>query len=301
MNKTILLTGAAGFTGQHFIRLANQAGYQCIALVHKKTDQAVDGLVDCQAVVADLTDKVALKQQLTDLTPDYVVHLAAVSFVAHGDAADIYRTNLIGTVNLLDCLIELGKPLKKVLIASSGNVYGNHSELPIHEELVPVPVNDYGVSKMAVELAASVRFVRLPIILVRPFNYTGVGQAEHFLIAKIVAAFKRKAPSIELGNLDVARDFSDVRDVVSTYLKLLESEAHSAVFNLCSGKAVSLLSVIEQLNTLAGYEIEVKVNQAFVRANEIKTLYGSNDKLSAVIGQQQQYQLSDTLRWMIQE
>ena len=295
--KTILLTGASGFTGQHLIKHANSLGYNIVALCHKEKEY-VKGC--SEIIVADLGDKPTLKRELARIKPDFVIHLAAISFVAHGNVKDIYSTNLIGTVNLLDCLIELSFPIQKVLIASSGNVYGNNSQLPISENMLPSPVNDYAVSKYAMELAVQLRFSELPIILVRPFNYTGYGQAEHFLIPKIVHAFKQNNKTIELGNLDVARDFSDVRDVVAAYTKLLESNVHSEVFNICTGKAISLLCVVEMLDVLAGYKIDVSVNPEFVRENEIKELYGNNQKLVDVIGEYQNYQFADTLQWMYQ-
>jgi nucleoside-diphosphate-sugar epimerase len=297
MNKKILLTGASGFTGRHFIELANSQGYECVALRHRSRDN----IAGCTAVVvADFADKGQLKAQIEAVRPNYVVHLAAISFVAHGDVSDIYSTNLLGTLNLLDCLIELALPIEKVLIASSGLVYGNNNQLPINESMAPAPVNDYSVSKYEMELAAYTRFDKLPLIIVRPFNYTGVGQAEHFLIPKIIAAFKRGDKKIELGNLDVARDFSDVRDVVVSYIRLLQSKASSDVFNVCTGQATSLLSVIERLNELANYQIQVNVNSDFVRSNEIKQLYGCPRKLQDVIGDYRQYQLADTLQWMYQ-
>jgi len=295
MSKKILLTGASGFTGRHFIHLANSLGYECIALCHKATDS----VMGCsRVIVANLTNKALLKEQLLHVKPDYVVHLAAISFVAHGDVADIYNTNLIGTVNLLDCLIELQLPIEKVLIASSGNVYGNNINLPINENMLPTPINDYGVSKYSMELAVQLRFDKLPIVMVRPFNYTGVGQAEHFLIPKIVQSFKRNDSCIELGNLDIARDFSDVRDVVNSYIKLLENDAKSSVFNICTGVATSLLDVITMLNKLSGYDIQVVVNPNFVRENEIKELYGNNKKLITTIDNYIEHDFNDTLTWM---
>jgi nucleoside-diphosphate-sugar epimerase len=302
MTKKLLLTGAAGFTGRHFITQANRLGYQCMALCHKEKDQLG---VSIPSEVVDLADKEQLRATIEAWAPDYVVHLASVSFVAHGDSTDIYRSNLLGTINLLDCLIELAIPVKKVLLASSGNVYGNYyglsDQLPITEAMQPFPVNDYGVSKYAMELAAELRFKQLPIIMVRPFNYTGLGQGQHFVIPKLVAAFKCRTSSLSLGNLDVSRDFSDVRDVVSAYLKLLESEACSATFNLCSGKATSLQTVIAYLGEQCGYHLDIQVNSAFVRDNEIKTLYGSNQKLVQLIGPYQQHQLNDTLDWMLED
>ncbi len=297
MSKKILLTGASGFTGRHFINLANELGYECIALCHQETSH-INGCSTC--IIADLTDKAKLKAKIGEIKPDYVVHLAAISFVEHGDSAEIYKTNLQGTINLLDVLIELNIKVKKVLIASSGNVYGNSTELPISESTCLSPVNDYAVSKVSMELAAKLRSDKLPIIIVRPFNYTGVGQAKHFLIPKIVNAFKNKKEDIELGNLDVSRDFSDVRDVVNAYMCLLKSTTKTGVFNISSGKSISLLDIIELLNNLSGYNIKVTVNPDFVRNNEIKELFGSNKQLVQEIGDFQNYSLIDTLSWMME-
>ena len=109
----------------------------------------------------------------------------------------------------------------------------------------PAPANDYAVSKLAMEYLAKTYSVRLPLIICRPFNYTGVGQAEAFLLPKIVAHVRKGATEIELGNLDVARDFSDVRDVSSIYARLIQTPAAvGATLNICSGKAYTLREVL---------------------------------------------------------
>lgn len=296
--KKVLITGAAGFTGRHFLKAASAMGYQCIAV----SQSGIRAIENAAAVIeCDLLDFEKLNRVLSTVKPDYVVHLAAISFVGHGSAEDIYRTNIVGTTNLLDATIKQCPDIQNVLVASSGNVYGNAINLPITENAVFNPENDYAVSKCAMELAVNIRFSCLPIVITRPFNYTGVGQAEHFLVPKIVKAYKAGQTQIELGNLDVSRDFSDVRDLVGAYLALLDSDCRSGVFNICSGASISLLSIIEKLNTLAGYNMEVKVNPEFVRTNEIKELYGSDDKLNKLIGEYRQYSFDDTLAWMYKE
>jgi nucleoside-diphosphate-sugar epimerase len=127
-------------------------------------------------------------------------------------------------------------------------------------------------------------FDKLPIIITRPFNYTGVGQAEHFLIPKIVKHFKEKKEEIELGNIHVSREFNDIADIVKMYQKLLTSNAKSLIVNLCSSKPVSLLEVIKQMENITKHKITIKINQKFVRKNELKILCGSTDKLFATIG-----------------
>jgi GDP-6-deoxy-D-talose 4-dehydrogenase len=141
---------------------------------------------------------------------------------------------------------------------------------------------------------------RLPIVLVRPFNYTGPGQAPHFLLPKIVDHFRRGAEKIELGNLDVARDFSDVRTVVAAYRRLIERAPAGETFNVCSGKAVSLEEVLALMADIAGYHIRVRVNPAFVRENEVERLRGSNAKLVETIGALNAIPLEQTLRWMFE-
>ena len=141
---------------------------------------------------------------------------------------------------------------------------------------------------------------RLPIVIVRPFNYTGVGQGEHFLLPKIVAHFRKGARSIELGNLAIARDFSDVRTVAYSYRRLLAAAPAGQVFNVCSGRSYSLGSVIDTMSDIAGYRIAVHVNPAYVRANDVLTLAGSNAGLAAAIGAVEPIPLAETLRWMYQ-
>jgi len=266
--RTVLVTGASGFTGRHMIAALKARGDHVIGLGSSKSP--ADVTIPC-----DLTDAAAVREAVLRAQPDHVIHLAALSFVGHGDAEAFYRVNVFGTLNLLDALGALDAPPGKVLIASSANVYGTPDIEVIDESVCPMPVNHYACSKLAMEHMARTWFERLPIIITRPFNYTGPGQDERFLIPKIVGHFRRGARAIELGNLDVSRDFSDVSDVVRAYLALLDSDARSLAVNVCSGHATSLREVIAMMNAIAGYAIEVRVNPAFVRANEIPRLAGN--------------------------
>jgi nucleoside-diphosphate-sugar epimerase len=138
----------------------------------------------------------------------------------------------------------------------------------------------------------------LPIVISRPFNYTGVGQSRSFLLPKLVDHFARRLAQVELGNIDVYRDFSDVRTVANAYARLLAAGDAGEVYNVCSGVTYSIQDILLLLADLAGYSIEVHVNPAFVRANEVKRLVGSNRKLSTAIGGLQPIPLADTLQWM---
>jgi nucleoside-diphosphate-sugar epimerase len=154
------------------------------------------------------------------------------------------------------------------------------------------------VSKLAMEHMVRTWSDRIPIVVTRPFNYTGVGQEPHFLVPKIVEHFTQHAPEIELGNLDVAREFSDVRMVALAYRRLIEEAPAGETINICSGEAYSLAEVLGIMSKIAGYEIKVKVNPAYTRYNEVKRLVGSTRKLKSVVGQMKSFPLQQTLAWM---
>lgn len=276
----VLVTGLEGFTGCYVKRELEKHGYDVIGLS------------------ADLTDLAAVRQDVQTVQPEAVIHLAAIAFVGHGDANAFYRVNLIGTRNLLEALAEQAANIECVLLASSANVYGNAVEGVLTETTPPNPTNDYAVSKLAMEYMAKLWCDQLPIVITRPFNYTGIGQSSSFLLPKIVDHFRRRAPVIELGNLDVARDFSDVRNVAATYRRLLEINPRGEVFNICSGQATALSEVLELMSEISGHRIEVKINPAYVRSNEVKLLVGSHNKLEQVMGAWEQTSLRETLEWM---
>jgi nucleoside-diphosphate-sugar epimerase len=278
----ILLTGAAGFTGLFFKQAAEAAGHMVWPLA------------------ANLTDKAAVAAEVAQAQPTAVVHLAAISFVGHADEAAFYNVNVLGTLNLLAALAALPVTPSKVLLASSANVYGNCDASPITEAQAPAPVNHYATSKLAMEHKALTYADRLPLVITRPFNYTGPGQAPQFMIPKLVSHFARRAERIELGNLHVEREFNDVRMVCAAYLGLLAHGEPGQAYNVCSGEPHTLQHVLATLQAITGHAIAVDVNPAFVRANEVHRLCGSPAKLHAVVGPLGNWALEDTLRWMLE-
>ncbi|MCC4614627.1 GDP-mannose 4,6-dehydratase [Xanthomonas campestris pv. asclepiadis] len=297
--KRVLISGASGFTGRYMTQQLKEQGCTVIG-VGTRSDAAGTGSTD-EFWPMDLRDAADVARAVAQAQADYVVHLAAVAFVGHGDADDFYRVNLLGTRNLLQALAASQHRPERVLIASSANVYGNATEGVIDESVTPAPANDYAVSKLAMEYVASLWRERLPLVIARPFNYTGVGQATNFLIPKIVSHFASRASSIELGNTEVWRDFGDVRSVVLAYRKLLQAPAaEGQTVNVCSGVANSLGDIIRICSKITGHDIDVQVNPAFVRQNEVRKLLGSNARLQKLIGDWQSLALEDTLRWMLE-
>ena len=291
----VLVTGLSGFTGAHLEAVLAVAGFEVHGTI--KAGEVADERYH----VADLDDLGALCEVVKRVRPTHVVHLAAISFVSHDDVQEIYRTNIVGTRNLLAALadrrVSLAAP-QSILIASSANIYGNAEVEWIDEDQPARPANDYAVSKIAMEHMAQLWSDRLPLTIVRPFNYTGVGQSKQFLIPKIVQAFVRRAPELEIGNIDVERDFSDVRDVVGAYVALL-GNAPPGTFNICSGRAISLRAILELCEELTGHALTLRVNPAFVRANEVKRLRGSNARLKQLLPEWAPRPIRETVRWMI--
>lgn len=283
--RRVWITGHGGFTGRHLSAALRDAGYEPVPAP------------DLPAF--DLRDPASIERELARAKPDYVIHLAAVTFVAHGRAADFYEVNTVGTANLLDALARRPTPPRKVLLASSANVYGNARVEPITEDTPPAPVNHYACSKLAMEHLAHTYFDRLPILLTRPFNYTGVGQPAHFLVPKLVSHYAQRLPAIRLGNLDVVRDFSDVRALAVAYVRLLDAALVGTAVNICSGTGWALQAILDRLAALSGHAPRIEVDPAFVRASEVKRLVGGSSKLIDAIGPLPHGDFGATLAWML--
>jgi len=240
-----------------------------------------------------------LNAAISVIQPQYVIHLAGVAFVGHGQPKAFYDINLVGTRNLLEALEPFAASLKCVLLASSANVYGNLQGGLLSESNPTNPANDYAVSKLAMEYMAKLWLPKIPVVIARPFNYTGVGQSDSFLIPKIVSHFVRKQSTIELGNMDVWREFNDVRDVVHAYRKLIEAAPIGQTVNVCSSNLVSLRDALALATELTGVSIEARVNPVFVRANEVLKLGGDTTLLKKFVPDWQPRPLRETLAWML--
>ncbi len=261
-----MVSGAAGFTGAHFCAMATAAGHVVVPLQ------------------ANLLEPEALKNEVQSAEFESVVHLAAISFAVHQDEAALYGVNTVGSMNLLRALSAKTATPTRIVLASSAAVYGASGAdgVPVAEETATAPNSHYGASKAAMEQLAHAMFPHLPIIIARPFNYTGAGQAGQFIIPKLVSHFASRAPTISLGNIHVAREFNDVRDVCSAYLGLLQFGEIGQCYNLCSGTPHALANVISTLTALTGHTLKIEVNPAFVRSNDPARLSGNPAKLHAL-------------------
>lgn len=297
----ILVTGLDGFAGPYVAAALRARGHEVAGLRHKAKG-ANPVSPDVQAwYTADLVDFSAVQALVDQCQPEAVVHLAAVSFVGHSNIDEIYINNIVGTRNLLEALSVRGLS-GRAIIVSSGNVYGNRTVGPLHETLSPDPRSDYALSKLACEHLAAMYADRVPTMVVRPFNYTGRGQSELFIIPKIIAHTRARAPEIEMGNVDVARDFSDVRFFAEAAVRLLECpEAGGLTVNICSGHAVKLTELLDLVAEISGHRMAIRTHPSFVRAQELESLWGDDRLLQRLIGPLSGPSLSETLNWMLRD
>ena len=293
MSKRVLITGSEGFTGRYVTDEFLRAGWEVWgAGLQPKPEQP-------QYLQIDLLKPETLQPIATKIQPDVVIHLAAMAFVAEDDANRFYQVNLIGTRNLLEALSAAKKPPECTIVASSANVYGNSTLEVLSEDSPTHPANDYAVSKLAMEYLAKTYMDRLGIVITRPFNYTGVGQSSRFLIPKIVEHFKARAPVIELGNIDVEREFSDVRDIAVYYLSLAKKPPLNEIVNLCSGSPVSLKQCLQITESVTGHQISVKNNPIFSRRSEVRRLAGDRRKLLSLTNRAALRSFAETVTWML--
>ena len=243
---------------------------------------------------------------IDQIRPDTVLHLAAQTFVPRSfdDPLETFEINFLGTYNLLAALKKIGFA-GRFLLVSTGDAYGSVAPelLPITEAQPPRPRNPYAVSKVAAEALCFQwnQTAGFETMIARPFNHVGPGQREDFVIsgfAKQIAAIKHGAQPavIEAGDLDVTRDFLDVRDVVRAYLLLLQDGHAGETYNICSGTERSIRSLLEKMLELAEVDAEIKINPAKFRPLEQRRVVGDASKLCRHTGWQPSYSIEQTLQ-----
>ena len=295
--KKLLVTGLNGFVGCHLqALLASMASGPWQLLASKPHD-----LLDCAS----------LDTWLQDDCPDAVIHLAGQTFVpeAFRDPQRTIEVNLLGTLNLLQALKRRGFS-GTFLYVSSGDVYGQvaESQLPIVEALAPQPRNPYAVSKVAAELLCQQWSYSESwrIVIARPFNHIGSGQGESFVIPSMARQLVRvrqglQSAQLEVGDVDVTRDFLDVRDVLQAYLALLEHGRSGEIYNVCSGGERRVRELIMQMADLAGVEVELVQDAARMRKAEQRRVVGCSEKLQKQTGWKPGISITNTLQSVLSD
>lgn len=294
MNTRVLVTGATGFSGQHVCRELLSRGYEVIGTSVNQTDKS-----DASLHQLDICDSTAVNDLFREIQPTHLLHLAGIASPAEGDKLAFFDVNTLGAVNLLEACRSEATSFCKAVLISSANIYGQPGLEVLHEDLCPAPVNAYGCSKLAMEHLAANFKKDYKLQIVRPFNFTGRGQTTKFLVPKIVEHFRLRRDEIELGNIQVSRDFSDVRDVACELSDLLFHETATETVNMCCGDFLRLQDILDLCTDITGHTLSYRVNPDFVRVNEIMKLRGSRARLDAIIGPRPPRPFAETLRWML--
>ena len=309
----VFITGISGFAGVHLAAHLLAGGHEVRGSVSRRRE--VPGLATLAArhagfdparlACVDLGDRAGLARALAEDAPERVFHLAGIAFVprAGADIARTFAVNVLGTVHLLEAVQEAA-PAARVLVVGSSDAYGAIApeELPIGEDVPLRPVSVYGISKAAADMAAFQRWWAsgLAVIRVRSFNHTGPGQSPDFVCADFARQLARieagmAPPVLRVGNLGAARDFSDVRDIVHGYALLMERGEPGAAYNLCSGAATTVGTIVEQLTAECRVRVEVIADTSRVRTREVPVIVGSAAR-AAALGWAPAIPLRQTLR-----
>ncbi len=303
----VLVTGAEGFVASHLKPLLAANGHTVISTTRSIPAESQSPFGPVVQLDLPCDDQVAavLKEQ----KPDVVIHLAAMAAVGDCEAnpESAYRANVEGTASLVRSMALVCKQARFIFISTS-NIYGpaKAEYQPIHEDLGGAPVNVYAWTKLAAEswLQVHASLLDSPPTILRPFNHVGPGQSSIYALpgfAKQIVQIERGElePVVRVGNLKVRRDIMDVRDVVKAYLKVIESPQLSGTFNICSGEAFMLSDLLDQMAASASVPVEVAIDPARLRPNDLELLYGSSQKFKEATSWQAEYSMDQTLESLL--
>ena len=300
----VLVTGATGFAGRHLCKLLEQSEEnEVFGTTLFDDDVIADSSV--KVLKCDLLDRAAAKDVIDDIKPDQIFHLAALASVADAwnDIEKVLINNILAQLNLLQAVIELGvKP--RILVISTGEVYGavDKNDVPINENARLKPNNPYATSKVTQEFLGLQYFAShdIPVIIARSFNHSGPGQKGNFVIPAFASQIVdveqgRKEPSMHVGNLEAKRDFLDVRDTVSAYERLIDEGRPGEVYNVCSGKAVKIKDILDELLDASKVDITVKEDPERMRPSDTPLVVGDNSKLKKATGWKPRININQTI------
>lgn len=282
--KTVLMTGSEGFAGSYLTKVLQEALYRVEGTCRPLTATKREGCIPL-----DILNYEMVKDVMSMYTPDIIVHLAAITSVGKSlrDPIRTYMTNVIGTVNLIEACRIIDKPVRFVHVSSS-EVYGGGTRCVETDNTVLR--NPIAVSKYAAELI--VQHTNVPgmdHIILRPFSHTGPGHSEDFVlptIAKQIAEIEKnkRPPLLELGNIDVVREFNNMVDIAGAYQHAIEVCRPGELYNIASGKGHSVADAVAVFRKLSKATFEVKVTEAKLRKNDIPVLVGNGTKFVSCTG-----------------
>lgn len=300
--KSILITGGTGFAASHLVEELHNRGERNLHITsYRDEGEFVKQFINPANIhQVNLTDYQATADLIQKIQPDEIYHLASIASV--GDSFEkrkfILEMNTSLQLNLLEA-IKAHAPNAKMLHVSTALMY-EASDKPINEQSALGPDNPYALSKLMQDMMAHtfVKSEKLNIVRVRPFNHIGERQALGFVVSDLACAIakveKGQQDSVSVGNLESIRDFSDVKDIVSAYILLMEKGQSGEVYNVGSGKGSQIKEILDTLISLAKTEIKIEVDQSKIRPVDLPYLVCDNEKI-ANLGFTPKHELKETL------
>jgi GDP-4-dehydro-6-deoxy-D-mannose reductase len=304
MSGPVLVTGAAGFAGQHLVRLLAADGP---VVGWHRPDTTHPAIAGVSWAAVELLDRAAVADAVRELAPSAIYHLAGVPHVGDSwaHAEETLAGNVVGTLNLFDGLRAAGLA-PRVLITSSATIYRPSTDA-LTEDAPIAPNTPYGTSKLAQEMVAlgAWRDHGIPVVITRSFNHIGPLQSPAFAapgfarqLARIEAGLM--PPTLMVGNLEALRDLSDVRDTVRAYRALMQSGRAGACYNVCSGTAISMQAMLDGLRAHVRVPVTVTQDPARMRPADTPIVLGDRSLLTADTGWEPTYPLATTLADLVE-
>lgn len=293
-----LVTGVNGFVGSYLSEYLKRNGYDAFGI-----DKNIENISNKNNFRVDITNFNRVYEVVDKIKPDYIFHLAAISSVKLGKRFPelAFKVNVDGTKNIMEAIVK-SKIDASILITSTADVYGVPKKTPITEDHPINPISTYAKSKLEQERIALKYFKdkNFKVIVSRSFTHTGPRQPESFVcsdFAKQMAEIEKgKEPIIHVGNLDVKRDFSDVRDIVRAYVLALQKCKPGEIYNICSEKAYSIEEIVKILLSFSKIKIKVKQEKQRMRKNDIPLLLGDCSKFKNLTGWKPEIPFEKTLK-----
>lgn len=305
MKKVVLIFGVSGFVGKYLAAEFQDHGYEVYGCDISVSANIKDSV---KYIKCDILDAVQTRQVIYQIKPAYIVNLAAISSVSYSwkKPTETIAVNVEGTVNIFESVRQCNID-PKILIIGSSEEY-EKSDIPISENHPLDSQSPYGLSKITQERFSQLYRERygMKIYCVRSFNHTGVGQSDRFVIPSwckqaAVLSAKKLDGNIVAGNIDISRDFSDVRDIVRAYRMILENEKSGTIYNVGSGNAVKLRDILNFIISLSPCDIGIRIDQNLVRSVDNPMIYCCNKLIKDEIGWQPQYDIFDTIKKIYQD
>lgn len=310
MNLKVFISGATGFVGRHLISRLNSPQYTIYGSSFPEKPEVFEGLGGREIFHLDIRAEEDIFEVIRRVQPDWVFHLAAISNVKHSweERRETLETNILGTLNLFEAVRKHAQKAR-VLFVSSSDVYGiiSSGERVLKEEDDTRAVNPYALTKIGGEILSKFywEIEKLDVLIVRSFPHTGPGQGPDFACSDWACQIARiekglAEPVIKVGNIDIQRDYTDVRDVVKAYVSLMERGKKGQTYNICSGKAVALRKILEFLCSLSSESVKVKVDSRKLRKTDIPFLVGNNRKIRRETSWEPKIPLEQTLKDLLE-